>query len=198
MDLEELIALAKRNPVIVVWLALMLFGTIARKLAGKKEEEDARGGRGGAAPRAAPTELEERIRRNFEEMLRRRAAGGETAASAPVAAPIPAATRALAQKPRRNYDEAAPKEPVQVRIVRKEPTRVRHSPAEATAGDRPRMAVRRLAGSSLPAKGAPARRATRATVTRRLLRDRTALRRAILFNEVLGPPRALREETTPA
>jgi len=203
MDLEELITLAKRNPVIVVWLALMLFGTIARKLAGKKEDAGAQGGRGGAAPRAAPTDLEGRIRRNFEEMLRRRASGGASTAGAqePAAA---AARRPAPPKAHRNYDEDARKEPVQVRVVRPEPTRVRHAPAEATPGDAPvrrrtqltapRTLALRLGASPLAAKGALVRRITRSSVTRRVLHDRAALRRAIVLKEVLGPPCALRDD----
>ncbi|MSR46397.1 MAG: hypothetical protein EXS13_04945 [Planctomycetes bacterium] len=149
------------------------------------------------APTTATDDLEERIRRNFEEMLRRRSgAAGATspAATRPSAPRITEAERsrrsrspkaAAAARPPRNYDASARREATTTEASRGDQSLRRSKPP------RTREPTRRSALSS----ASESKRAARPASHLRLPRlDRAGLRRAILVNEVLGLPRALQEE----
>ncbi len=219
MDPRELFELIKANPLIAVWLVLLLLGGLGRMIGGER-------GKAGRTPRdrSAPTseprpgasELEERIRRNFEEMLRRRAQQQSPQPPEPPRAPA----QPMATLPRERALEGRSLETVPTQ-PRGEPTRVRPRPVEATRGDSTAR-VRKSAGAAPPKKArlrplrshatapralstsstrmrhAPATALTRRPRPAQLKNlDHAALRRAIVLREVLEPPLALRATPTP-
>lgn len=231
--IQEVLALLRANPQLALLLGLALLGGIGRLLGGNPQRRpERRGTRGGGGRPAEPgehgrsdtveddaaaraRELEERIRRNFEEMLRRR--GG--AAEGTAAGPAPAAPRTPAVAPaatpvaqgrsrmtataepthaptRRNYEEgiARRSEARSLETARPARKRAAREPLRAKTARRNAAAAKTVAraGGTAPAAGQRPRHLDRG---RGLLPDldRAGLRRAFVMREVLGPPRALQE-----
>ncbi len=218
MELRDLLDLLKANPIIAVWLVLMVLGGLGRMVGGDRGKAR----RTAAAPdptreKPTPNELEERIRRNFEEMLRRR--GQPTSEAAQPAAPPPPAPHAPRPPPVSEPTRARPAmaEPTRARPAMAEPTRARPATAEPTRvarvrreplrGDAPvrvrsiahTIRTRVTAAPNLPATPRP-HHAPATSVTRRARPaelgplNRRQLRRAVILREVLDPPLGLREE----
>lgn len=169
MEPADLFKLIKDNPLIAVWLALMLLGGLGRMIGGERGKAGRPGAPGGGASPGgqppAPSDLEERIRRNFEEMLRRRAQQQQQQ-SQPQPAPAPPQARAEPQKPRPTPRESA--HSVEGRSLeapapppRRESSRVRPAALEAKRGDAPQ----RVRKSSFAERAARAAHAPRSKVT---------------------------------
>jgi len=145
--------------------------------------------------RADASELEERVRRNFEEMMRRRA--GAPAATSSPAPPAPAPATKVASAPARTprrpvaYDELVRPEPTstegprpRVTVVRRTPEKKRRKHLEDAA-----LAV---AGTLQSAAATRHERRSRSLDLRGAALDRRLLRRTVVLREILDPPIALR------
>jgi hypothetical protein len=205
--LEEILQQALRHPLLTFAL-LALLGSAFKAITTRRPATTLRPP---PSKRADESELEARVRRNFEEMMRRR-----SAASAPPRASTPPrssegersregprSTEGPRQAPRSpvDYDERARHEPTSTEGSRA-PRVVIMKPA---SGDKPRSKERAAASAHLEAaakavKGTVrsagvARTEKRARVNelRRGALDSNTLRRAVLLREILDPPIALRD-----
>lgn len=179
---------------IVAFALIAAIVSALRSVAAKAQRE---GTARGYAPRAArsaredESELETRVRKNFEEMMRRR---GETAPKAALqsqAMPTPAPKKK--RRPRIDYDERAHAEPKSTEGPRKAAAVVRPPEGSRSAADR-RAAARKTASAAATHFIANARTHSqrRAAALPRLKLDRANLRLAVLQREILDPPVALR------
>jgi hypothetical protein len=203
--LDGLVRIAMRNPLITIFIVLSILGAL-----GKKGSDAARRS---VPPRQPPIvrapgggadDLEERVRRNFEEMMRRRAMGSP--APGPHPAPVPAPTAARVRRttePTVIAREANPPlHPVPYATVSR--TRGELAPLPGLRAPS-RMKVPTAARTGFSAMSSSPilssqRRSLRARLARpdpRLdaraaARDRRELRRLVVMREVLDPPVALR------
>ncbi len=182
MNLDDLLHWMGRHSSTAIWLAVIIIGALGRMLGNRKPEPSRAGHRVSGSPTTDANDLEERIRRNFEEMLKRRAAATSTATREPPAA-APQVAPATAQKPPartpksapKNYDELAHSEPthVDVKVVKPLPHAARTS--------------------KIGSAGVVSRKA-KSVATQRPRLDVAALRRGIVLREILDPPKCMREE----
>jgi hypothetical protein len=187
IDLESLVRFFRANPwiaAVAVYFVAVLLRAMSRNA--KKEADKAKGARM-PERRVADADLQERVRSGFEQMMRERAAGRSAAARAAAGAG-PANT-----PPRREPRVAAPA-PRSVPAPRPpSPPALRPVPqARTNAVAAPRLAstvpliahVRMIQRTDNDAPSSNARR---------LMSDRSSLRRAVLASEILGTPLALRD-----
>lgn len=171
MEPADFFKLVKDNPLIAVWLALMLLGGLGRMIGGERGKAGRPGAPGGGAPPGerppAPSDLEERIRRNFEEMLRRRAQQqqqqpqqqSQPAPAPPQARPEPQKPRPTPRAPAHSLEGRSLEAPAPT--PRRESPRVRPAALEAKRGDAPQ----RVRKSSFAERAARAAHAPRSKVT---------------------------------
>ncbi|MBL8841186.1 MAG: hypothetical protein JNL90_06585 [Planctomycetes bacterium] len=172
MEPADFFRLIKDNPLIAVWLALMLLGGLGRMIGGERGKAGRPGSRGGGVPPGErppeASDLEERIRRNFEEMLRRRAQQQQQqpqpqqptqpAPRAPTHAEPPAPRRP-AREPAHSLEGRSLEAPAPP--PRRESARVRPAELEAKRGDAPQ----RVRKSSFAERAVRAAHAPRTKVT---------------------------------
>jgi hypothetical protein len=187
IDLESLFRFFRANP----WLAAVAVYFVAALLRAmtrnaKKEAAKAQGAR---LPerRVADTDLQERVRSGFEQMMRERAAGRTAATRAaagagPANAPPKREPRVAVPAPR---SAPAPRLPPSTPLRPVPPARTNAAAPPLLASSVPLIArVRMIRRSD---NSAPSSKA------RSLMSDRSSLRRAVLASEILGTPLALRD-----
>ncbi len=191
--MEDLLKALVRHPVVTFALLAAIISAL-RALAAKAQRERAahsRPPRASRPPQEDESELEARVRKNFEEMMRRRAeAPPKAAIQSP---PLPTAPPKKTKRPRIDYDERARAEPKSTEGPRRAVAVVRPPEGSRSAADR-RAAARKSASAAATHFIANARTHSqkRAAALPRLKLDRANLRLAVLQREILDPPVALR------
>ena len=180
------------NPILVAAIVAAIAGLIKAKSAKAAEEATARRSR--PKPEAETSDLETRVRRNFEEMMRRRAVAPPTAP--PAAAPQPVAATPRVRRKVVDYDERVRPEPKSTERTRPPPVAVMaaKSVESGPIASRHLEAARKaVAGTLKTAAGARAAKVDRVQDLRLATKQPSSLRRAVLLREILDPPIALRD-----
>ena len=214
VSIPEIVRWLAKHPLEVAALIALLSGVVKALTpkSGPKKQDSVR------PTRADESDLEARVRRNFEEMMRRRAQARPEAHVEHRPAPVPAPTQRPAvasEGPRRkrvDRDERVRQEPKSTEGPRVEGPRREVARSEGPRTEGPRTegpqrdvlvvrkkasknledAARAVAGNVFAASAHRHAKRARARELRDVALNRTSLQRAILMREILDPPIGLR------
>ena len=216
VSIPEIVRWLAKHPLEVAALIALLSGVVKALTpkSGSKKQDSVR------PTRADESDLEARVRKNFEEMMRRRAQVRPEAhvehKAAPAKRPAPAVASEGPSRKRVDRDEQVRQEPTSTEGSRVEGPRREVARAEGPRSEGPRIegpregprpavvvvrkrasknledAARAVAGNVRAASAHRHARRERARELRDVALNRTSLQRAILMREILDPPIGLR------
>jgi hypothetical protein len=182
-SLPELLRQLLSHP-LILFAVLAAVGSALKAMATRKPPASSRPLVDPRKETGGESDLEARVRRNFEEMMRRRAASSAPTAPRPVV----------------DYDTQARPEPTSTEGPRAPPVVVRKKVAEPTSADKAlgpaslhlQRAAKAVEGNVRSAAATRFAKRARALDLRRGALEPRTIRQAVLLREILDPPVALR------